>query len=300
MAVKASGQITLTSVVDVYATYRYYLLQSSTAAVPAKPTTFPPSSAWKDAEPGYTEGSTNSLYTVDCSVFSDGTFAYSLVSKSSSYEAAKAAYNKATNALQHTVVQSTTAPSATTYMWLDISLDPPILKRYNTETASWVIVNDTTEIIYNLEQNLEASITKSEQDIALAVSESYYLKDETDSLISSVGTLVEQTANAVQIQFDQFSADIAAVANGADAEFEEIRKYIRFEDGKIMLGETGNELELVIANNRISFMQDGAEVAYFSNRKMYVTDGEYTHSLRVGRLLITPRSNNNTSINIVT
>ncbi|MBR5874490.1 MAG: hypothetical protein IKY90_07160 [Oscillospiraceae bacterium] len=300
MAVKASGQITLSSVVDVYATYRYYLLQSSTAAAPSKPTTFPPSSAWKDAEPGYTEGSTNSLYIVDCSVFSDGTFAYSLVSLSSSYEAAKAAYNKATNALQHTVVQSTTAPSITTYMWLDISVEPPILKRYNAETASWVIVNDTTEIIYNLEQNLEASITKSAQDITLAVSEDYYLKDETDSLISSVGTLIEQTKNSVEIQFNQFSADIEAVANGADAEFEEIRKYIRFEDGKIMLGETGNELELVIANNRISFLQDGAEVAYFSNRKLYVTDGEYTHSLRVGRLSITPRSNGNTSINIVT
>ena len=300
MAVKASGQITLSSVVDVYATYRYYLLQSSTAAAPSKPTTFPPSSAWKDAEPGYTEGSTNSLYIVDCSVFSDGTFAYSLVSLSSSYEAAKAAYNKATNALQHTVVQSTTAPSITTYMWLDISVEPPILKRYNAETASWVIVNDTTEIIYNLEQNLEASITKSAQDITLAVSEDYYLKDETDSLISSVGTLIEQTKNSVEIQFNQFSADIEAVANGADAEFEEIRKYIRFEDGKIMLGETGNELELVMANNRISFLQDGAEVAYFSNRKLYVTDGEYTHSLRVGRLSITPRSNGNTSINIVT
>ena len=300
MAVKASGQITLSSVVDVYATYRYYLLQSSTAAAPSKPTTFPPSSAWKDAEPGYTEGSTNSLYIVDCSVFSDGTFAYSLVSLSSSYEAAKAAYNKATNALQHTVVQSTTAPSITTYMWLDISVEPPILKRYNAETASWVVVNDTTEVIYNLEQNLEASITKSAQDITLAVSEDYYLKDETDSLISSVGTLIEQTKNSVEIQFNQFSADIEAVANGADAEFEEIRKYIRFEDGKIMLGETGNELELVIANDRISFLQDGAEVAYFSNRKLYVTDGEYTHSLRVGRLSITPRSNGNTSINIVT
>ena len=192
MAVKASGQITLSSVVDVYATYRYYLLQSSTAAAPSKPTTFPPSSAWKDAEPGYTEGSTNSLYIVDCSVFSDGTFAYSLVSLSSSYEAAKAAYNKATNALQHTVVQSTTAPSITTYMWLDISVEPPILKRYNAETASWVVVNDTTEVIYNLEQNLEASITKSAQDITLAVSEDYYLKDETDSLISSVGTLIGQ------------------------------------------------------------------------------------------------------------
>lgn len=97
MAIKAKGQITLSSVVDVKATYRYYLLQSSTLSKPAKPTTFPPSSSWDDTEPTYTNGSTNSLYLVDCTVFCDDTFAYSSVSLSSSYEAAKAAYNLANN-----------------------------------------------------------------------------------------------------------------------------------------------------------------------------------------------------------
>lgn len=46
-------------------------------------------------EPSYTSGSTNSLYTVDRTDFSDGTWLYSSVSLSSSYEAAKEAYNKA-------------------------------------------------------------------------------------------------------------------------------------------------------------------------------------------------------------
>jgi hypothetical protein len=67
-------------------------------AKPSKPTTFPPSSSWDDSEPSYVEGSTKSLYFVDCTVFCDDTFAYSEVSLSSSYEAAKLAYNKATNA----------------------------------------------------------------------------------------------------------------------------------------------------------------------------------------------------------
>lgn len=98
MAIKAKGQITLSSVVDVKATYRYYLLQSSTLNKPSKPTVYPPSSSWDDTEPSYTDGSTNSLYFVDCTVFCDDTFAYSEVSLSSSYEAAKAAYNKASNA----------------------------------------------------------------------------------------------------------------------------------------------------------------------------------------------------------
>lgn len=295
MAVKAAGQITLSSVVDVLATYRYYLLQSSTAAVPSKPTTFPPASVWDDTEPGYTEGSTNSLYTVDCTVFSDGSFLYSAVSLSSSYEAAKTAYNKATNALLHTVVQSATAPSATTYMWLDTSAEPPVLKRYDAETAAWVIVNDATDIIYNLEQNFESSITKSAEDITATVAEKYYLKDETDSLVSSISTQIEQTANSVEIQFETFQADIESVVTNTDAEFENIRKFIRFVDGKILLGEVGNELELEIANDRISFLQDGAEVAYFSNRKMYVADTQVTHSLQLGSFAFMPRANGNLS-----
>lgn len=98
MAVKASALITLSSVTDVTSVTRYYLLQSSTLAEPSKPTANPPSGSWSDTEPTYTSGSTNSLYTVDLTVFSDGTWSYSSVSLSSSYEAAKAAYNKATNA----------------------------------------------------------------------------------------------------------------------------------------------------------------------------------------------------------
>lgn len=95
MAVKASASITLSAVVDVAGCTRYYLLQSSTLNPPAKPNTKPPSGSWDDAEPTYTSGSTNSLYFCDLTLFSDGTWSYSNVSKSSAYEAAKEAYNRA-------------------------------------------------------------------------------------------------------------------------------------------------------------------------------------------------------------
>lgn len=95
MAVKVSASITLTAVVDVEATTRWYLLRSSTLAAPSKPTSRPPGGLWSVSEPGYTEGSTNSLYFTDLTLFSDGTWSYSEVSLSSSYEAAKQAYNKA-------------------------------------------------------------------------------------------------------------------------------------------------------------------------------------------------------------
>lgn len=94
MAIKARAAITLCRVKDVAAAYRYYLLRSSTLAAPAKPTANPPGGSWTLAEPAYS-GGTDSLYTVDLTVYSDGSFAYGEVCLSSSYEAAKAAWNKA-------------------------------------------------------------------------------------------------------------------------------------------------------------------------------------------------------------
>ena len=125
------------------------------------------------------------------------------------------------------------------------------------------------------------------------MAESYSLKEDTEALVSEVSTQLELTKNSFDVQFTQFSQDIEAVAAGTDAEFEEIRKYIRFIDGKILLGEVGNELELQIANDRISFLQDGAEVAYFSNRKLYVTDAHILHSLQLGNFAFEPRTNGN-------
>lgn len=100
MTVKASASITLAASVDIEAVWRYYLLRNSTLSAPTIDNNKikPPTTAgveWSDTEPSYTEGSTAYLYTVECTVFSDGTMSYSAISKSSSYEAAKEAYNKA-------------------------------------------------------------------------------------------------------------------------------------------------------------------------------------------------------------
>lgn len=156
------------------------------------------------------------------------------------------------------------------------------------------------EAVYNLEQNTQASIQLAEGNITAAVIDKVYLKEDVDAVVSEMSTMFEQTSSSFEMQFTQFNADLEAVANGTDAEFEEIKKYIRFEDGKILLGEVGNELELQIANDRISFLQDGAEVAYFSDRKLHVTDAEFQHSLRVGNFAFMPRANGNTSFKLVT
>ena len=158
------------------------------------------------------------------------------------------------------------------------------------------VAKNATEAVYNTERNLEASIAIAEENITQTVSDRVYMKDETDKLVSEVSSKWEQTAEGFEMQFTRFNADMESLANGTAAEFELIQKYIRFIEGSIFLGEIGNELELQISNDRISFLQGGAEVAYFSNNKLYVTDGEYTNSLQLGKFAFLPRANGNLSL----
>ena len=213
-------------------------------------------------------------------------------------EIVEAAYNKADNAEKQTVIQSDTEPSLTTYMWLDTSVEPALLKRYNSETLEWEAINDTSSLntaLSELEQHVYTEITNTEESIISTVAEQYYLKSEAEQLTTKMSTQIIQTAEDLSIQFDKFNTDLEDLTGKTDSKFEEIQKYIRFNDGKILLGESGNQLELVISNDRILFTQNKTPVAYFSNNKLYVIDGEFTRSLRLGNFAYLPRTNGNLS-----
>ena len=213
-------------------------------------------------------------------------------------EIVEAAYNKADNAEKQTVIQSDTEPSLTTYMWLDTSVEPALLKRYNSETLEWEAINDTSSLniaLYELEQHVYTEIANTEESIISTVAEQYYLKSEAEQLATEMSTQITQTAKDLSIQFKKVNTDLEDLTGKTDSKFEEIRKYIRFDDGKILLGESGNQLELVISNDRILFTQNKTPVAYFSNNKLYVIDGEFTRSLRLGNFAYLPRTNGNLS-----
>lgn len=160
------------------------------------------------------------------------------------------------------------------------------------DSAEGKIINIETDITSKVSSEIEISA----ESILQTVSESYYTKGETDNMFSDTRTEFEQTNEEFEFRFNTFEADVNDVFSGTDAQFEEIRKYIRFEDGNIILGEEGNELTLKIQNDRISFLQSEVEVAYFSNKKLYVTDGTFLNSLNIGNFGFFPRDNGNLSL----
>ena len=150
--------------------------------------------------------------------------------------------------------------------------------------------NMNNEII-ELEKQMTSSILQSKNEISQEISESYYTKDDTKTLIDEQQTAWLQTKEMFEMQFNKFIQDLDALNDSTSANFEDIRKYIRFNDGKIILGQVGNELELRIVNNIISFIQSNHEVAFFSNSKLSVTDIQVLTSLRIGDFAFEPREN---------
>lgn len=158
-------------------------------------------------------------------------------------------------------------------------------------------LNEIQSAIADLTEKMTSEIAEMSEQIILSVDRNVYLKEETNELISYLETLLKQTKNEFQFQLNQVNTSIQDIS--VDARFNEISKYLRFDNGNIILGSTGNEFTMKIENDKISFLSGDKELAYFENQKFYVTDGEF-NSFRVGDYAFVPRVNGNLSFKKVT
>lgn len=267
MAVKARGEITLIAVVDVYAVFRYYKLQSSTLDAPEKPAARPPA-GWTDTEPAYTEGSTNSLYTVDLTVFSDGTWAYSEVSLSSSYEAAKLAYNKAAAAESGLGALEENTNAEFSAVRQDI-IDSATNVSSGTQSYTDTLVDGLEEKIATM---YVARVEGEEGTVA-------ELKEFISSTIAS-------TSSAWEARFEATAQAVVDVDNDLVEYQEMIATFIRLGINGIIIGrEEGGEsapYTVVISNEKMSFQYMGHEVAYIQYNKLYITSAEVVDRMSIG------------------
>ena len=132
----------------------------------------------------------------------------------------------------------------------------------------------------------------------------YSTTTQMNSAIKSVQTELTQTSEEIRMDFnktvttyvDGLQNQIDDNTSYAEKQFNTINKYIRFVDGKIILGEMGNELTLTIQNDRLSFMQSNVEVAYFSDNKLYINKAEVLTSLKIGKFEWVPGTDGSLSL----
>ena len=166
------------------------------------------------------------------------------------------------------------------------------LKRINRSIRADYNVN-TDAIIETAKMELSTLIQQTSDALKLEVSEQYTTQDEVREAIS---TTMTQLSDSFEFLFTELRTHIDA--NDADAREQllEIKKYVRIEDGNIILGEAGNEITLRLENGKILFLDDGAEVAYFTDKHLTVKDASFLNSMRIGSFAFIPRDNGNLSL----
>ena len=162
------------------------------------------------------------------------------------------------------------------------------------------VKNETVQEIRGEIQTVSSNITQEADQIRLEVAEAYTAKTDFSQYQSEVATQFTQTSSTFNFNFSQLQTAITSLDGDTQAQFTEIQKFIRFVDGDIILGEVSNPFTLKISNDRISFLQNNVEVAYMSNNKLYITDGQILTSLQIGNFGFTPRTNGNLSLGKVT
>ena len=149
------------------------------------------------------------------------------------------------------------------------------------------IANETIENSSAFEQNSQAIMSQ--------VSELYTKITDFETYKSNITTQFIQTNEDFTYQFSNLTELINNLDADSAEQFNNIIRYIRFVDGDIILGEVNNNLMLKISNDKISFLQNGIEVAYMTDNKLYITDGEFLNSLQLGNFAFYPRTSGNLS-----
>lgn len=176
-------------------------------------------------------------------------------------------------------------------LFVNLSFSYGLVQLSSDYEASKKVYAEALARIDNAVKITDSQIRKEKDALRTEISEKYYDKENLDSQFGEISTKLDQTKNSVNIEFTNFKTDFEASKKQNIASFNEIHKYIRFIDGNIYIGVEGNPIQLIEKNDRLSFVQGGAEVAYFSNNKLYVNDGQFNSTLRIGNFEFSLRPN---------
>lgn len=160
------------------------------------------------------------------------------------------------------------------------------------------VEENKTSIDKNLKETqiyINKVIENSEENIRTMLKE-YSKVSDTEELNNKISLELNHTAEKIDMVFNNLSERITTENGEIIREINEISKYIRFVNGDIVLGEVGNELTTKISNGRISFLyNDTLEVAYITDRKLYITEAEILTQIVIGNFAFIPRRNGNLS-----
>ncbi len=131
-----------------------------------------------------------------------------------------------------------------------------------------------------------SEILQTVSDITLTVSNQEITLDELGQTTTTLQSQLEQTSEDFTFRLTESTQQLQEGVNQNADDLEEyknlIETYIRFSAEGITIGKNGSPFSAVLGTEKLSFLQDGTEVAYISNNKLYITNAEVLDRFTVG------------------
>lgn len=151
--------------------------------------------------------------------------------------------------------------------------------------------------IYSYVDTSVSAVQQTTSEISTYVENQTVTKSDYETFSEKVRNALSMDSTGTTMIFQRISEAISSVDEKQQDNYNEILKYIRFVDGNIILGQQGNEITLTIQNNRLSFQQNGNEIAYMSDNQLVIANAEIKAGgrLRLGAFGFIPRDDGSLS-----
>lgn len=173
-------------------------------------------------------------------------------------------------------------PASTTYTapvcdssWEAVN-EESITRQSTIETKANEITSKVSETyvsnsaLNHYQKDVESRFTQTKKDFTWSINES-----------------VKDAKNEMSGQIDSVNGRVDGLKQTTD----NVNSYMSFDNDALTLGKSDSAFKTKITNQEWSIQKNGAKVTYINDQTMYITDGQFTQSLKVGAFGFVPRAN---------
>lgn len=156
------------------------------------------------------------------------------------------------------------------------------------------VQKQTTTIYTYVDQSVSA-VKQDSDAIWAAVENKAVSQSDYDTFTETVRNILKMEADGTTMLFQTINEAIQQVGDTEATHYAELLTYIRFSENGIEIGKEGNAITMKLDNDSLDFYNNGVRVAYMSDNTLYITDGRFLRSVRIGNYGFIPEANGSVS-----
>lgn len=172
----------------------------------------------------------------------------------------------------------------------------------NKPTAWTPAPEDVDEAINTERTERQSAIETKANEITSKVSETYVSNSAFEHYQNTVSTQFTQTKKDFTWSINQSVTDaknemsgqidnVNGRVDGLKQTTDNVNSYMSFDNDALTLGKSDSTFKTQITNQEWAILKDTEKVTYINDKTMYITDGQFTESLKVGNFGFVPRAN---------